>query len=82
MVDAMASDATPVERRRARDGNLYTKAEFEEYYGDEAIWNEAEQEDAPPAAAESDPADAEPRASQPGAHVAARGVALPRPCGR
>ena len=79
MIDAMASDATPVERRRARDGNLYTKAEFEEYYGDEAIWNEAEQEDAPPAAAESDPADADPGASQPGAPAAAGAESVAAP---
>ena len=72
MSDPMASDQEP-EGRRARDGELYTKEEFEEYYrGDLTFWNEAEREDATPAAAESDPADAEPRASQPGAHVAAR----------
>ena len=59
MSDPMASDQEP-ERRRARDGELYTKAQFKEWYGNEIAWNEAEQED--------DDAGA----SQPGAHVAAR----------
>ena len=75
----MALGAAPVERRKADDGWWYTKEQFWRYYGDDSFWNRAEQAGAPPSAAESDAAHAEPGASQPDAPAAAGAESVAAP---
>ena len=79
MKNAMALGAA-VEYRKDDDGWWYTKEQFLRYYGDDTdtFWNKAEQAAAPPSAAESDAAHAEPGASQPGAPAAAGAESVAR----